>query len=85
MQLRCFETKLPNLMLKTQPKQFLGYLPFYISLPSSFYEYTANSMGISQGHAVGYMRKIVYGQCDQIGQKFSLWAFRLIFTNPMFT
>ncbi len=26
MQLRCFETKLPNLMLKTWPKQLLGSL-----------------------------------------------------------
>ncbi len=28
MQLSCFETKLPNLMLKTRPKQLLSSLPF---------------------------------------------------------
>jgi hypothetical protein len=32
MQLLCFETKLSNLMLKTQPKQLLGYLPLDIAL-----------------------------------------------------
>ncbi len=33
MQLSCFETKLPNLMLKTRPKQLLGSLPLDIALP----------------------------------------------------
>jgi hypothetical protein len=33
MQLCCFGTKLPNLMLKTWPKQLLGYLPLDIALP----------------------------------------------------
>jgi hypothetical protein len=33
MQLSCFETKLPNLMLKTRPKQLLGSLPLDITLP----------------------------------------------------
>jgi hypothetical protein len=33
MQLHCFETKLPNLMLKTQPRQLLGSLPLDIALP----------------------------------------------------
>jgi hypothetical protein len=33
MQLSCFETKLPNLMLKTWPKQLLGSLPLDIALP----------------------------------------------------
>ncbi len=32
-QLCSFETKLPNLMLKTQPKQLLGSLPLDIVLP----------------------------------------------------
>jgi len=32
MQLPCFETRLPNLELKTQPKQLLGYLPLDITL-----------------------------------------------------
>jgi hypothetical protein len=32
-QLHCFETKLPNLMLKPRPKQLLGYLPLDIALP----------------------------------------------------
>jgi hypothetical protein len=31
-QLHCFETKLPNLMFKTQPKQLLGSLPLDIVL-----------------------------------------------------
>jgi hypothetical protein len=34
MQLSCFETKLPNLMLKTRPKQLLGSLPLDIALPA---------------------------------------------------
>ncbi len=33
MQLSCFETKLPNLLLKIRPKQLLGYLPLDIPLP----------------------------------------------------
>jgi len=33
MQLTRFETKLPNLILKTQPKQLLGSLPLDIALP----------------------------------------------------
>ncbi len=33
MQLSCFETKLPNLMLKTRPKPLLGSLPLDIALP----------------------------------------------------
>jgi hypothetical protein len=33
MQLSCFETKLPNLMLKIRPKQLLGSLPLDIALP----------------------------------------------------
>ncbi len=33
MQLRCFETKLSNLMLKTLLKQLLGFLPLDIVLP----------------------------------------------------
>jgi hypothetical protein len=33
MQLRYFETKLPNLKLKTQLKQLLGSLPLDIALP----------------------------------------------------
>jgi hypothetical protein len=32
MQLRCFETKLPNLLLKTRPKQLLASLPLDIAL-----------------------------------------------------
>jgi hypothetical protein len=32
-QLHCFETKLPNVMLKTRPKQLLGYLRLNITLP----------------------------------------------------
>ncbi len=31
-QLPCFEAKLPNLELKTQPKQLLGFLPIDIAL-----------------------------------------------------
>jgi len=34
MQLLYFETKLPNLMLKTRPKQLLGSLPLDITLPA---------------------------------------------------
>ncbi len=34
MQLHCSETKLPNLMLKTRPKQLLGSLPLDIALPA---------------------------------------------------
>jgi hypothetical protein len=34
MQLSCFETKLPNLMLKTQPKQLLGSVPSDLALPA---------------------------------------------------
>ncbi len=34
-QLRCFETKLPNLMLKTWPRQLLGSLPIDIMLSGS--------------------------------------------------
>jgi hypothetical protein len=37
MQLSCFETKLPNLMLKTRPKQLLGSLPLDIALPVMTY------------------------------------------------
>ncbi len=37
MQLHCSETKLPNLMLKTRPKQLLGSLPLDIALPGSFW------------------------------------------------
>ncbi len=33
MQLHCSDTKLPNLMLKTRPKQLLGSLPLDIALP----------------------------------------------------
>jgi hypothetical protein len=33
MQLYFLETKLPNLKLKTQPKQLLGSLPLVIALP----------------------------------------------------
>ncbi len=33
MQLYFFETKLPNLKLKTRPKQLLGSLPLVIALP----------------------------------------------------
>ncbi len=32
MQLYLFETKLPNLELKTRPKQLIGSLPLYIAL-----------------------------------------------------
>jgi hypothetical protein len=38
MQLSCFETKLPNLMLKTRPKQLLGSLPLDIALPAQLHE-----------------------------------------------
>ncbi len=31
---RCYQVKLPNLKLKTQPKQLLGSLPLVIALPS---------------------------------------------------
>ncbi len=34
MQLSRFETKLPNLILKTRPKQLLGSLPLDIALPA---------------------------------------------------
>ncbi len=34
MQLSCFEAKLPNLMLKTWPKQLIGSLPLDIALPA---------------------------------------------------
>jgi hypothetical protein len=37
MQLSCFETKLPNLMLRTQPQQHLGSLPLDIALPGYAY------------------------------------------------
>jgi hypothetical protein len=30
----CYGVKLPNLKLKTQPKQLLGYLPLDIVLPA---------------------------------------------------
>ncbi len=33
MQLSCFETKQPDLELKTRPKQLLGSLPLDIALP----------------------------------------------------
>ncbi len=33
MHLRCFETKLPNIVFKTQPKQLLGSLLLDIALP----------------------------------------------------
>jgi hypothetical protein len=36
MHLCCFETKLPNLMLKIRPKQFFGSLPLDITLPNLF-------------------------------------------------
>ncbi len=36
MQLHCFETKLPNLLLKTRPEQLLGYFPLDIALPDGF-------------------------------------------------
>jgi hypothetical protein len=32
----CYQLKLPNLKLKTQPKQFFGSLPFDIVLPVSY-------------------------------------------------
>jgi hypothetical protein len=35
MRLYCFEAKLHNLKLKTQPQQLLGYLLFDITLPGS--------------------------------------------------
>jgi len=34
MQLHCFEAKLPDLMLKAQPKQLLGSLCLDIALPA---------------------------------------------------
>ncbi len=34
-QSHCFETKLPNLKLKTRPKQLLGSLPLDIALSDS--------------------------------------------------
>jgi hypothetical protein len=37
MQLFCFETKLPKLMLKTLPKQLLGSLPLDITQPDCRY------------------------------------------------
>jgi hypothetical protein len=37
MQLSCFETKLPSLILKTRPKQLLGSLPLDIALPAKTY------------------------------------------------
>ena len=30
----CYQVKLPNLKLKTQPKQLLGSLPLVITLPA---------------------------------------------------
>jgi len=30
----CYEAKQPNLKLKTQPKQVLGYLPMAFALPA---------------------------------------------------
>jgi hypothetical protein len=39
MQLHCFETKLSNLILKTQPKQLLGSLPLDIALPGKTSHY----------------------------------------------
>jgi hypothetical protein len=37
MHLHCYGVKLPNLKLKTRPKQLLGYLPLDIALPDSVY------------------------------------------------
>jgi hypothetical protein len=37
MYFRCYEAKLPNLKLKTQPKQLLGSLPLAFALPSNGY------------------------------------------------
>jgi hypothetical protein len=37
MQLSCFETKLPNLMLKTQLKQLIGSLLLDITLPDEIH------------------------------------------------
>jgi hypothetical protein len=39
MHLSCFETKLPNLMLKTRPKQLVGSLPLDIVLPAQVQKY----------------------------------------------
>jgi hypothetical protein len=38
-QLWCFETKLPNLKLKTRPEQLIGYLPLDIALPESLVQF----------------------------------------------
>ncbi len=35
MHLLCYGVKLPNLKLKTRPKQLLGYLPLDIALPAA--------------------------------------------------
>jgi hypothetical protein len=37
MQLRCFETKLPNLEFKTQPKQLLGNFLIDIAIPGKLH------------------------------------------------
>jgi hypothetical protein len=42
MQLSCFETKLPNFMLKTRPKQLLGSLQLDIALPSAYFVSSPN-------------------------------------------
>ncbi len=41
MQSRCYETKLPDLKLKTRPKQLLDYLLLDIALPCSRLQETA--------------------------------------------
>jgi hypothetical protein len=70
MQLSCFETKLPNLMLKTLPKQLLGSLPLDIALPAEthqnyfrlgnetrpfFYSAVLNNLSIKRLHLFQYL------------------------------
>ncbi len=38
----CYEAKLPNLKLKTRPKQHRGFLPFDIALPAQIQLYSSN-------------------------------------------
>jgi hypothetical protein len=52
MQLSCFETKLPNLMLKTQPKQLLGSLPLDIALPEAAGIYVKSKHNITTNPSV---------------------------------
>jgi hypothetical protein len=59
MQLSCFETKLPNLMLKTRPKQLLGSLPLDTALPGKAQYGSPPDTNLS-GSAPFYIENTIY-------------------------